>query len=237
MLFGGEGDLDRRSILPQIGLVILAVLLFMAPSVPGWHGDPERHTLYLITIPVAVCLLLVYLGVTVRNLRRFHAEQQSAPAHDAWSLKTALLALGAATVATAFVSELLVHTLNAFGQALGLSQFFVAVVIVAIVGNAAEHGGALVVAYRGNMPLASEIAVSSAAQVAVFITPVIALVSWLVGPGLPLAFRPVELVTMAIASVMVLIVAADARSRSLEGVALVGVYALMVVWYAYAGDR
>src|SRR5204862_177405 len=81
--------------------------------------------------------------------------------------------------------ELLVHTLGDFGRALGLSQFFVAVVIVAIVGNAAEHGGAIVVARRGNMELAAEIAISSSAQVAVFVAPAIALISWLVGRGLP----------------------------------------------------
>ena len=227
MLAGGDGEIDRRSLLPQVGLVFLAVLVFLAPSIPGWHGNPERHTLFLITIPVAACLLLVYVGITGLNLRRFRAEHDSAPARGAWDLKTALLALAGATVATAFVSELLVHTLDAFGHALGLSQFFVAVVIVAIVGNAAEHGGAIIVAYRGNMPLASEIAVSSAAQVAVFVTPVVALLSWLVGPGLPLAFRPVELVTMAIAAAVVVLVAADGRSRRLEGVALVCVYALV----------
>ena len=88
------------------------------------------------------------------------------------------------------------HTLDEFGHAVGLSEFFVAVVIVAIVGNAAEHGGAIVVAYRGNMKLAAEIAISSSAQVAVFVAPAVALLSWIVGPGLPFTFRPVELATM-----------------------------------------
>ena len=82
---------------------------------------------------------------------------------------------------------------RAFGKKVGLSEFFIAVVIVAIVGNAAEHGGAIVIAQRGNTTLATEIAISSATQVAVFVTPVVALLSWLVGNGLPLAFRPVEI--------------------------------------------
>ena len=78
-----------------------------------------------------------------------------------------------------------------------LSQFFVAIVIVAIVGNAAEHGGAIVLARRGgNLRLASEIAVSSSAQVAVLVTPAVALLSWLVGPALPLSFRPIELAAL-----------------------------------------
>ena len=112
-------------------------------------------------------------------------------------MRTALVVLGIATVATAFVSEMLVGSLEAFGESAGLSDFFVAIVIVAIVGNAAEHGGAIVVARRGKIKLATEIAVSSAAQVAVFVAPAAALLSAIVGTGLPLAFRPVELATMA----------------------------------------
>ena len=68
--------------------------------------------------------------------------------------------------------------------------------IVAIVGNAAEHGGAIVIASRGKLPLASEIAVSSSAQVALFVTPAVALLSWVVKPALPLSFRPIELAAM-----------------------------------------
>src|SRR5262249_51126530 len=165
-------------------------------------------------------LLAVYIGVTAYNLRRHHAEHVTAARASAWSMQTALIVLGIATVATAFVSEMLVGSLEAFGEAAGLSDFFVAIVIVAIVGNAAEHGGALVVARRGKIELATEIAVSSAAQVAVFVAPAAALLSALVGTGLPLAFRPVEVATMAIAVVAVSLVIVDARSKRWEGAAL-----------------
>ena len=107
----------------------------------------------------------------------------------AWSLRLSLVVLAAATVVTAFVAETLVHTLEAFADELGLTEFFVAAVIVAIVGNAAEHGGAVVVAHRGNIRLAAEIALASSAQVAVFLIPAVALLSWLIEP-LSLAFRP-----------------------------------------------
>jgi Ca2+:H+ antiporter len=237
MIFGGDGELDRRSTWLQLGLVAAAVLIFLVPSVPAWHGDPERHGLFLTTIPVAACLLVLYLGVTALNLRRHAAAHETPASSEAWRLRTGLLVLAAATVATAFVSELLVHTLDEFGHALGLSEFFVAVVIVAIVGNAAEHGGAIVVAKRGNMRLAAEIAISSSAQVAVFVTPVIALLSGLIDPGLPLAFRPVELATMGIAIVVVAVMAVDGRTKRWEGFGLAGVYALAVVWYGFAGDR
>ena len=103
--------------------------------------------------------------------------ERAEPRAAAWSLPLALAALGVATVATAFVSEILVHSLDAFAHAVGASEFFIAAVIVAIVGNAAEHGGAIVIARAGKMKLASEIAISSSAQVALLVTPGVMLLS------------------------------------------------------------
>ena len=111
-------------------------------------------------------------------------------------VRLALGVLGVATVATAFVAEILVGSLETFADEAGLSDFFVAAVIVAIVGNAAEHGGAVVVAYRGKIKLAAEIALASAAQVAVFLIPAVALLSWLIDP-LALRFREVEIAVLA----------------------------------------
>ena len=152
-------------------------------------------------------------------------------------MRTALIVLGVATVATALVSEMLVGSLEEFGDQAGLSDFFVAIVIVAIVGNAAEHGGAIVVARRGKIKLATEIAVSSAAQVAVFVAPAAALMSAIVGTGLPLTFRPIELATMAVATLIVGLVVIDARSKRWEGAVLIGVYVAVVAAYWIAGDR
>ncbi|MGH3002062.1 MAG: calcium/proton exchanger, partial [Gaiellaceae bacterium] len=132
------------------------------------------------------------------------------------------------------ISDALVGTLESFGDALGLTDFFVAVVIVAIVGNAAEHGGAIVIARRGNTELATEIAVTSSMQVAVFLIPVVTLLSWIVGRGLPLSFRAIEVVTMAVAATFATLVVWDGRSRRWEGFLLVAVYGLAVVWYALA---
>jgi len=237
ILAGGERPLSRRSLLLQLGLLAVALVAFLVPSIPGWHGDPDRHSLYVVTLPVAACLLAVYVTQTTANLKRHSAAYDKEAEVGTWTMRSALLALGAATVATAFVSELLVHSLAPFGRALGLSQFFVSAVIVAIVGNAGEHGGAVLVAHRGDMRLASEIAVSSSAQVAVFVAPAIALLSWIPGTGLPLSFRPVELATMALAGVAVAAVAVTGRTRRWQGAALVGAYALAVVSYGLAGDR
>jgi Ca2+:H+ antiporter len=236
MLVGVQGEIDRRSLFLQLLIVGVAAAAFLIPSIPGWNGGHTMHTLYLVTLPMAAVLLALYIGITAYNLRRHHAEHVTSARASAWSMQTALIVLGVATVATAFVSEMLVGSLEAFGEAAGLSDFFVAIVIVAIVGNAAEHGGALVVARRGKIKLATEIAVWSAAPVAVFVAPAAALLSALVGTGLPLAFRPVEVATMAIAVVVVALVVVDARSKRWEGAALLGVYGAIVAAYWIAGD-
>jgi Ca2+:H+ antiporter len=243
LIFGGDGEdgkpLDRFSILLQLGLVLVAVLVFLVPSVPGWTGDAERHSLAVLSIPVATVLLLVYAATTIRGLRRhkrLHAES-GATAGEGWSLPIALGVLAAATVVTALISETLVHSLHSFAESAGLSQFFIAAVIVAIVGNAAEHGGAIVIASRGKLPLATEIAVSSSAQVALFVTPAIALLSWVVRPALPLTFRPIELATMGGAALLVGIVLADGRGRRWEGFMLVAVYVGVALAFLAAGDR
>ena len=172
----------------------------------------------------------------------YHRAEPANPPRDgtrgaaptAWSLQRSLVVLGVATAATALVSEILVHSLDHFGKAVGLNEFFIAVVIVAIVGNAAEHGGAVVIARRGNTTLATEIAITSSMQVAVFVAPVVCLLSWIVGRGLPLSFRVIEIVTMAAAALFAAIVVADGRSRRWEGFLLVGVYGAVVVWYLLA---
>jgi Ca2+:H+ antiporter len=234
MIFGGGGRVDTRSLRWQLTGVAAGLALFLVPSIPGWHDSPNRHSLMVLTVPVALVLLVGYIWITVKNLRVQAAVPREAAATDAWSLKLALAVLGAATIATAFVSEELVQSLHAFGQAVGLGEFFIAVVIVAIVGNAAEHGGAVVIARRGNTKLATEIAISSSMQVAVLLMPAVTLLSWIIGAGLPLSFRVVEVLTMALAAAVATIVVWDGRSRRWEGAALVGTYALCVVWYALA---
>jgi Ca2+:H+ antiporter len=236
MLVGPDGArLNRKSLIRQLGLVLLAVLVLLIPSIPGWHGDPNRHSLALLSIGPAAVLLAVYLVVTVRELRR-------APAHDSsgstgWSLKVSLVVLGVATVATAMISEILVHSLVDFAHAANLSEFFISIVIVAIVGNAAEHGGAVVIASRGKMELASEIAISSSAQVGLLVIPVVTLVSFAFDHPLALAFRPIELIGMGGAGLLVTLTVRDGRARRWEGAALIGVYVAFAVVCLIVGNR
>jgi Ca2+:H+ antiporter len=238
LLFGGRGELDRSSAFVSLGLVALAVLLFLVPAVPSWinDDDPERRVYALLSIGPAVVLLVVYVVTTFISLRRHrqaHAEEAS---EDSWSLTASLVVLGIATLATALIAEILVGSIDTFAEKAGLSDFFVAAVIIAIVGNAAEHGGAVVVAYRGKIKLAAEIALASSAQVAVFLIPAVALLAWAIEP-LALSFRVVEIAVLAAATALTALVVADGRSSRLKGGILIGAYVLAAAAFFAAGER
>jgi Ca2+:H+ antiporter len=214
LLAGGDGSLRSGALLPQLGAILFAVALFCIPAIPGLHGNPQRHQLYLFTIPVSAVLLCVYGAITLRSMRA-RREPRLAPPEGAWRLRSAIVVLALSAGATAVVSELLVHSLQSFGRALGLSPFFVAVVIVALVGNAAEQGGAVVVARRGNPGLGAEIAVSSATQIAVFVC---------------------ELITRAVAGLAVAGAVVRGRSSAVAGLMLVACYAVAVIAFGFSGN-
>jgi Ca2+:H+ antiporter len=236
MLVGPAKPVDRQSGMTSLALVLLAVLLFLPVAVPSWTGEPERHTLQVLSIPISVVLLFVYVVVTRIQLRRHRSLHAEATEDGGWSFRTALVVLGIATVATAVIAEILVHSIETFADKAHLSDFFVAAVIVAIVGNAAEHGGAVVVAHRGRVKLATEIALSSSAQVAVFLIPAVAILSWAIEP-LTLAFRPVEIAVMGGAALLTAALLAHGKSTSWRGAVLVGSYAVAAFLFYEAGAR
>jgi Ca2+:H+ antiporter len=213
LVAGGRGQLDRYSSFIAFGLLAFATLMFLIPAIPSWEG------------------------VTRYSLRR-HARLHVASDEEisGWSLRASLLALALATVTTALVAEILVGSLEVFSEKAGLSEFFVAAVIVAIVGNAAEHGGAIVVAFRGKIALAGEIALSSAAQVAVFLIPAVALLSWLIDP-LALSFRQVEIAALGASVLFTTAVLFDGNSSRARGWLLLAGYGVVVVAFYAAGDR
>ena len=176
LFVGPATQIDRRSALISIALVLVAVALFLVVAVPGWSGD--------VTHAHARGALDPGLDRPAGHLRVRHlvaaapppraargGRPRPGPALAAARSRSACSAV--ATVATAIVAEILVGSLEAFAEKAHLSDFFVAAVIVAIVGNAAEHGGAVIVAHRGRVKLATEIALSSSAQVAVFLIPAV----------------------------------------------------------------
>lgn len=239
LVFGGRGELDRQSSFIAFALVLGATLIFLIPAVPGWSGDPERNSLALTSLPISIVLLIVYVGVTWYSLRRhrgLHTSDEPS-AMQAWSLPLSLGVLAAATVVTAVVAEILVGSIETFAEKAHLSDFFVAAVIVAIVGNAAEHGGAVIVAARGKIKLAAEIALASSAQVAVFLIPAVQLLSFAVTPALPLSFRPIEIATLGGATLFTAFILWGGRSSRLRGFLLIAAYVGIAAAFFVAGDR
>jgi len=228
---GEDGcELDRRSLWVQIGLCAAAIAIASPVVVLGWTGH-SHHAGVVASIPVSIALLLVYLVVAGRNLKR-HSEAERDEAHEsAWPLPVALLSLGITTAFTAVISEILVHSLEAFAHAIGATEFFIAAIVVAVVGNAAEHGGAVVIARDGNMKLASEIAISSSAQVALLVTPVVMLLSLAFSHHLALTFRWEETTAMAGAVVLTALFVSDGRSHRSEGGVLVTAFLAVAVWF------
>lgn len=238
LIFGQRGEIDRRSAAIALGSIVFATALFAVPSIAGWHGDPDRRSLAELSLPIAVVLLAARLVVNHHALRRQRL-LAAATAQDGdagWSLRGALIVLGLATLVTAFVTNALVGSLEEFARRADLSEFFVAVVIVAIVGNATEHGSAVLLARRGRVKLAIEISLASSAQVACLLIPLVAIASWAFDP-LALSFRPIELVTLLLATVLSGLVLVRGTTTRAGGALLLVAYAGLVIAFAYAGNR
>jgi len=237
LLVGRKGAIDRSSAYISLGLVGFATLLVLIPSVPGFDGDPDRRSLAELSVPVAVVLLVVRIVVNryaLRRQRNLYALVEHEP--GGWPFSAALVVLGLATVVTALVSETLVGTLRSFADRTQLSEFFVAVVIVAIIGNATEHGSAVLLARRGRVKLAVEIPLASSAQIAGLLIPLVALISWSFDP-LALSFRPVELVAVGVAAVLPAVALTTGGMTRRGGAILLAAYSALVVAFYLAGDR
>jgi len=239
LLLGRQGPIDRKSAYLSLGLVGFAAVLVLAAATPGFHGDENRRSLAELTVLISVVLLAVCAVVTRYALRRHRqiglAAEPGPGSGDSWPLAAALAVLGVATALTALVSETLVSTLQAFAAKAHLPEFFVAVVIVAIVGNATEHGSAIMLARRGRVKLATEIPLASGAQIAGLVLPLIALLSWGWQP-LTLSFRPFELVLLAAAAGLPALVLRNGRTSRLSGAILLSVYSVLAVTSYLVGD-
>jgi Ca2+:H+ antiporter len=239
LLLGRQGPIDRRSAYLSLGLVGFTAVLLLAAATPGFHGDENRRSLAELSVLISVVLVAVSAVVTRYALRRHRqiglAAEPGSGSGDGWPLAAALAVLGVATALTALVSETLVSTLQAFAAAAHLPEFFVAVVIVAIVGNATEHGSAIMLARRGRVKLATEIPLASGAQIAGLVIPLIALLSWGWRP-LTLSFRPFELTALAAAAVLPALVLRSGRTTRLSGAILLGAYSVLAVTSYLVGD-
>src|SRR5205085_6689951 len=182
-------------------------------------------------------LLLSYCAGLFFSLRThrelFNPYRETDEEEDArgWSVRQSVLVLALAGAGVALMSELLVGSIEQAARSVGLSQFFIGVVVVAIVGNAAEHWVAVMVALKDKMDLAVNIAVGSSIQIALFVAPVLVFASLLMGhsPSLDLHFTPMETVAVLASIVVLALVAQDGETHWMEGVMLLAVYGLLAL--------
>ena len=189
-------------------LLLAAVAMVMPAVFQLVHGDGLPRvgvemvsfgsTIELLSGLVAGVLIATYVAGLVFSLKThrdlFNPEYEDEETWG-WSPRMSVAMLAVAGVAVGVMSEILVGSISAASQSLGLSEFFIGVIVVAIVGNAAEHWVAVLVARKDKMDLSVNIAIGSSAQVALFVTPVLVLAGYFIGPGpLPLVFNGFELV-------------------------------------------
>ncbi|MGH3501486.1 MAG: hypothetical protein ACRDQA_11455 [Nocardioidaceae bacterium] len=232
---GGRGVVERRTVFGSVGMVGLAVALFGISTGLAYGPDGRGASLSTFAVVAAAVLLTIYAVTTVRSVLRERKEHRASgeESNARWSLPKAVVTLGLATAATVGVSEVLTGSIEGFAASAGLSDIFVAAVIVAIAGNAAEHGGAVVIAFRGDVRLASEIGLQSSAQVAVGLIPAVVLLSLAISP-LPLVFGPIEFLGLAVATVMPALLLFRGQSSRWRGLGLCAAYAGVVVAFLLA---
>lgn len=219
------------------GLLIFAVVVaFVIPEIFSMTMSDDK-TLQL-SIGISIILILLYLAglvfklVTHRGVYA-HADPETDTTHEEpeWSKPKAITILFAATLVVAFVSENLVHTFEEVGEQFGWSELFIGVIIVAIVGNAAEHASALIMAMKNKMDVAVEIAIGSTLQIAMFVAPVLVLISLFMPVQMPLVFTVSELVAMITAVFLAINVMNDGESNWFEGLTLLAAYLIMGIGF------
>lgn len=224
-------------------LTLAAIALFIPAAYRALVGEADVASgLDSLSVAIAIVLLVVYALFLVFSLvthAALFAGTQLAEEGDAhaapWTVTRATIVLAAATVAIAWMSEILVGAIEPAAHDLGLTRMFVGVFVVAILGNAAEHATAIAAAMKNRMELALSIAIGSSIQVALFVAPVLVLLSLVLGPApMDLAF-PAGLVLIVFMSVLITgQVAGDGRSDWLRGVQLIAVYVVMGLAYYFA---
>jgi len=233
---------NRQSAGLLVTLLTLSLVAFMLPA----FFDLAERSFFEVANPappdaayslaVAVVLIAVYLAnllfslVTHRDLVGGLEESHE----PRWSFGTAVGVLLAATVGVALMSELLVGSLEEATVALGLSEFFVGIILIPLIGNAAEHLAAVSFAIRNKMDLAVQIAVGSSLQIALLAAPLLVIWGWFTGQPFDLVFHnPLELAGLSAAIIITNAVVRDGETHWLEGVMLLGVYALLAFAFFY----
>ena len=234
-----NGTAARTSVislsLAAIGLIIPTVFHLTAHNSPGgWSPLMEQK----LSLAIAVVLFLTYfcvLGFSLRTHKHFYQghQQHAEEAGEQWSRNKAIVILLVATAFVALLSEFLVGTIENVRDTVGVTEVFVGVIVVAIVGNAAEHSTAIVMAMKNKMDLSVGIAIGSSLQIALFVAPVLIFLSYLIGRPMDLEFSVPEVLAV-VASVYILFqISEDGETNWIEGVQLLSVYVILGILFFY----
>jgi Ca2+:H+ antiporter len=245
MLVGGwkhkELRFSRMAAETGSSMMVLAVVALVIPAiyaVVSEHRHPE-HT-ESISFDISWVLIFTYAASLFFSLKTHQhlfagegADDEIEPHGKPWSMRKSLGVLFAAAAAVGWVSEYLVHAVSAAGESLGLGKVFMGVVVVAVVGNAAEHSTAVVVAAKGKMDLALGIAMGSSMQIALFVAPLLVIVGHLSGHPLGLEFTVMEVVAVFLAVSAVSLLVHDGKTNWFEGVQLLAIYLILAFAFYY----
>lgn len=229
----GTQSFDRRHASNNSILLILAVMAMVIPSFfSNSIGDEHSLGVEALSLGVAVVMIILYgLGIlfAIKAVRSPLAQASTAlPQHKPeMSISQSIALLAIATLGVVFLSELLVGQVEHITANLGLSEFFLGIILIPIIGNVAEHLVAVQVAHRNHMELSVEIAVSSSLQISLLVAPLLVFISLAMGNPLTLIFNPFELIALGAGVIISALVSLDGESNWLEGAALLAIYLIL----------
>ncbi len=220
-------------------LLVLAVITLVIPSVfsaslaggtPTTVSAAGRSPVEALSIGVAVIMIVIYaLGLFDSARTKESPLSTTLPKRDApsWTLGQSILVLAVSTAGVVWLSEALVQVAEAVIQGLGISEFFMGIILVPLIGNVAEHLVSVQMALKNKMDLSTEIAISSSLQIALFVAPLLVFISLILGHPLQLIFNRFELLALLAAVVVAVLVSSDGESTWLEGAGLLSIYMIL----------
>jgi Ca2+:H+ antiporter len=242
----GRQKFDRTAASAQSSMLLLAAVALTMPAIfelvggrglpqPGAEAVNYASNIEWLSFAVAIVLIASYVGGLVFSLRTHRDLFNPAMEGDAhegvpWTVRKSVILLAIAGVAVGVMSEILVGSISEAAQKVGLSEFFIGAIVVAIVGNAAEHWVAVAVAIKDKMNLAVNIAIGSSAQIALFVAPLLVLLSFVLGPHpMPLVFNGFEVGGLIFAVLIANHVTNEGESTWYEGLQLLLVYVVLII--------
>jgi len=240
MLFGGtrhkKQEFNKTAAMASASMLLLAVAALIIPAIFSLTAPAiDDGLVEKLSIFVAIFMLIVYLSslwfmlFTHKHLYAKEAGELEAK----WSKTKSIIILLLATIAVAWISEILVSSIEPIVVSFGWTELFIGVIFVAIIGNAAEHTSAILMAMKNRMDLSLQISVGSSAQIAMFVAPILVLISLFFKEHMNLVFNTFELAAIILAVFIANLVVEDGESNWLEGVQLLTAYAIMAVAFFF----